>query len=756
MKQTNNLQSRIEPASNFVLGQTGLLPVGQTGPGIASNNYMTGYGGGRGGAGSGGMDALKMVRILLQRWITVVLVMIMSGLVGILYTQVATPVYKAKSEVEMSVRRPKVINNDAVFEDSNLTRDTDAIFNTRFAKFKSPAMEHLASNEYLKKYSQEVNSNGEPRIGRYTLASSIREVSWSKDQNANIVYVSCEGSDPKFAARLVNVLSHCAGLLMMQENQALSAEAVKWLISQVEEQRVSLEEVEGQLAEIRKELQLDSLEQRKAALGKSLISVSEEREVLISRLASRKTIYEFVLELKKSDQNLEMLPTGLPKEEQLQELIRGWRTADDQLLLMADRYTDIHPEYRKAAEKESRARARLEQFVELSSRAVENEIGLLEKQVTQMDQRIEAMKSEALELEERVLSGGQRLQRLERKRDAADNAYQGMLRRMEEARLSADENMAYTKVIREAAVPVRPVSPRKIRVLVAALFLGLLAGCGLAVLMELWMDKISSVNDLESLGLNVLGTIPSQNKVDSRGELATIGLRDNFNHLVEIFAGIHSLMTSDNFVEQTKVLLISSVMPGEGKTISSCNLAISSAFNGSRTLLIDGDLRRPQLANIFDIDEAHPSLFEWLSKGENTIEYGELVSSGVIGNLDIITSRPIREINPAELLGRGRLAELIEWASEHYDRIIIDSPPLGPVGDAQVLANLVDSVILVSRVGLTRRRALKFALSRFNEIGTPVFGCVANDVKHSLSGLFGGGEGYAYGYSGSYKSYGRD
>ena len=190
MNQKNNLGPRNEQASDSAVGQVGLLPLGQAESGIAPNNYTAGYGGGRGGSSSDRLDFLKVVRVLLRRWITVVLVMIMSGLVGILYTQVASPVYKAKAEVEMSVRRPRVINNDAVFEDSNLMRDTDAIFNTRFAKFKSPAMERLASNEYLKKYSQEVNSNGEPRIGRYTLASSIREVSWSKDQNANIVYGS--------------------------------------------------------------------------------------------------------------------------------------------------------------------------------------------------------------------------------------------------------------------------------------------------------------------------------------------------------------------------------------------------------------------------------------------------------------------------------------------------------------------------------------------------------------------------------------
>jgi capsular exopolysaccharide synthesis family protein len=719
-----------------------------------------GGGGGSGGVPSGGLNPVNLLRIVLRRWVTVVLLTIAGVLGGILYTQLVPPVYKAHAELEMSVRRPRVINNDAVFEDNSASRDTDAIFNTRFAKFRSPAMERLASDEYIKRYPDQMGKgsvNGST-VGRYTLAKWIRDdVNWSKVPDANIVRVSHESSDPEFSAQLVNVLTHCAGVLMMQENQALSDEAVKWLISQVEDQRASLEDVEKQLAAIREELQLDSLQQRKTALGQSLVSVSQEKEELISRLASRKTVYEFVAGLKDTDPNLEMLPTGLPKEEQLNELIRVWRSANDELLLVADRYTELHPEHRKAAEKEVRARSRLEQFIELSSRAVLNEIELLEKQEKQVDDRIEAMKSEALELEQKLMVGMQQLQRLERKRDAADNAYQNMLRRMEEARLSADENMAYTKVIRDATVPYIPIRPRKVRVLVLSIFLGMFAGSGLAILMAFWSDKIAEVNDLKMLGLNVLGTIPTQKKVDSRGELATIGLRDKFDHIVEIFSGINALICSDRYLEQSRMLLVCSVFPGEGKTVTACNLAISSALNGMRTLLIDGDLRRPQLVNIFNIPEEHPSLLEWLSNGEARLSHGQLISKDIIENLDVITSRPVKDVNPAELLGRGQLTELLIWAREHYERIIIDSPPLGPVGDALVLANHADSLIVISRIGKTRRRALKFALARFQELEVPVLGCIANDVPHSLSGLFGGAEGYGYGYgySGSYKAHWR-
>jgi len=729
----------------------------------AQNIYQGGGGRVAPAAGSGGSSAnrlapMNLLRIVLHRWLLVALFTVMGGLIGVLYVQMAVPVYEAEADLEMSVRRPKVINNEAIIEDSSGVRDEGVIFNTRFAKFKSPAMEQLATREYFKKYPAESSAGGRFEAGQETLASLIRDVYWRKDSRANIVHVSYASTDPVFAAQLVNVMTHCAGVLMMQENQALSDEAVKWLISQVEDQRELLEEVEKQLAAIRKDLQLDSLEQRKIALGQSLSAVSQEREALISTLASRKTVYDFVSGLKDTDPNLEVLPTGLPKGEELNELIQTWRTASDELLLVADRYKKIHPEYRAAEEKEARARARLNQFISLSSKAVLNEIKLLEKQVEQVDERIAAMKSESLELGTKLEVGMQRLQRLERKRDATDNAYQTMLRRMEEARLSADEDMAYTKVIRDASVPQFPVSPQKMKALATSVFLGLLAGGGLAIALAFAMDKIEAVNDLKALGLNILGSIPPQKNLGSREELSTIGLRDSFSHVVEIFAGINSLISSNKYIGQTKVILLNSAMPGEGKTISACNLAISSALNGARTLLVDGDLRRPQLANVFNIDEGHPSLLDWLSKGGRGLSHQQLVCKGVIENLDVISSRSLSRVNPAELLGRSHLSELLVWAREHYDRVIIDSPPIGPVGDAQVLANHADSVIMVSRIGKTRRRALKFALARFYEIDAHVLGCIANDVPHSLSGLFGGAEGYgyAYGYGKSYKSYGRD
>jgi capsular exopolysaccharide synthesis family protein len=697
----------------------------------------------------GSFSFMTLIRLAMPYWVTVVSFTILAGVAGIFYIQNTTPVYKAKAELEMSVRRAKVINSDAVFEDPNSVRDADVIYNTRFAKFRSPTMEGLAAEEYAKRFPDHKRTKSGLTINRITLAMCLRDVKWKKNPNANIVSVSYEATDPEFAARLVNVLSHCAGLLMMQENQAISDEAVKWLVIQEQEQRELLEEVEKELIALRQELQLDANEQRKAALVQALVTVSREREDLISQLSSRKTVYEFVSELKNSDPNLEMLPSGLPKEAELNELIRDWRAANNDLLQAADRYTELHPEYKKAAELEARSKGRLKQFIEISAKAVEKEIELFEKQLDHLNTRISEMKDEALELEQSLAVGLRQLQRLERRRDAADNSYQAMLVRKEEARLSADENMAFAKVIREALVPRVPISPRKGRVMMVSMILGVAGGLLLALGTSLWIDRISSIADLKAMGVDILATIPTQKRIGARADLATIGLRDKFSPIVEIFAGINGLISSGSFSAKNKVIVTASVGPGEGKTISACNLAISSAFNGQRTLLIDGDLRKPQLSTIFNIEEEQPSLLEWLAN-RGAMKHTALVSEQVIENLDVITSRPHREINPAELLGRESLVDLINWARKGYDRIIIDSPPLGPVGDVNMLANLADAVIIVTRIGKTKKRGLRFGLTRFSTIDVPVLGCIANDVPKTLVGMFRGAEGYGAGYSSTY------
>ena len=724
------------------------MDVGNTNRGAVNNMSEPSVAGG----GASFFSPINLLRIVLRRWLAVGLCAVLGILASLFVFQRSEPLYHASAQLEMYVSQPRVVSIDESFgENSGAGANSeDVIFNTRFAKFKSPAMEKLASREYLGRYpNQSFSENGEA-IDEDALAYWIRRVSWYKDPNSNIVHVSFDHTDPEFAARLVNVLVDCSGKLMMQENQELIEIAVEWADIQAEEQQDNILEIDRKIANIRQDLKLDLMQQRKEALTQSMSVLAAEKEALASRLKSRRMMHGYITGLKGADADLETLPPGLPREEELNSLINAWRSANGERLRVASRYTEIHPAYRSATEGVERARDELNQFIDRLGQAVSNETVLIQKQIVLADDTLEEKEAQSQELEQKLSEGMQQLLALQGSREAAVNVHESTLRSREAARLAADENMAFTKVIREAEVPRYHEGTSIVQALAGGVVGGAAVGCALVIALAFFAGRIISVSDLRDMGLRMLGVVPAQKKAYSRGELATMGIQDKFSPMVEVFSGINSMLSSDRFSGETQVVLVNSSMPGEGKTIVACNLAITAMRNGARTLLIDADLRKPQLVNVLALDGTHHSLLDWLVDESSEMSCADLVSRNVIEGLDMITSRPSSEINPGDLLGRGRLKELIEWARNHYDRIIIDSSPLGPVGDAQVLSNYVDCVILVSRIGITRKRALRFALAQLRQIDANILGCIANDVPNSLEGLFGGAEGYGYGHQYKY------
>ncbi|MDZ8117763.1 polysaccharide biosynthesis tyrosine autokinase [Pontiella agarivorans] len=701
--------------------------------------------------GSGGLKPMRLLFMVLRRWYVPVIFGVLGILVGIIRAIFAVPVYQAKAEIEMSIQRPQFIQTEVNLEEGGGTLSEDVIFNTRFAKFGSPAMEEIASEVYFSKYSKEEYLQRTAWSGVQDLAYWVRQVGWYKQGNANIVHVSFRCPDPEFAAQLVNVMIESAGLLMERDNKELSDGAVKWLVDQTEVLRKELEGVELELADKRQAFQITTLEQRRESLGAILADLEAQKAGLENQLALRQTEYNYLSEWEESGRSIETLPTGLPKEQQLYELLGTWQTALDEFQRVSEKYTQKHPRYQEAKRAEERALARLDQFIEVSWKAIQNELTLLKTKIGQMQGRVVKIETELRDLDKKIADGKRKLLKLERKRDTAEASYRSVLQRTENTRLAAEQDTAFVKVLREAAVPRIPIAPDKKKIVIITVFLFGVLGAGLAVAMEFLMNRVGSVTDLKDLGLHVLGILPRESKYMTRADIAKSGIVDSFGAMVEVFVGINGYILSEKFKEQSEVLMVSSAGPGEGKTISSCNLAISLARNGLKTLLIDADLRRPQVGNIFEIPSEHPSLLEWLSSRHEGMEHRQLVSHNMIENLDVITSRPLKNVNPAEMLGRKELAELVEWARSEYDRVIIDTPPIGPVGDGVVLASYVDSVIVVSRVGKTNMRSLKSMLSRLLEVDVLILGCIANDVPYSLAGKFSGAEGYGYGHS--YKSY---
>jgi capsular exopolysaccharide synthesis family protein len=322
---------------------------------------------------------------------------------------------------------------------------------------------------------------------------------------------------------------------------------------------------------------------------------------------------------------------------------------------------------------------------------------------------------------------------LERTRDASDTAYRGILGRIQEARMAADENTATVKIVERPSLPEKPIKPKPMRIMALAILLGLAGGLGLALVTDTLENHITGPQDLEAgMGIKVLAMVPHVAR-GLRRDIATASLHQRFSEITESFAGLRVMLDSTQYKDLSKVVLVASSVPEEGKTITSCNLAIASAKNGQRVLLIDFDLRRPRLVGIFPMPPGGQGLLDYLSSPDTNDSPAVLAYATECPNLTVIASRPVKGASPAELVGSRKVTDLLTWARTNFDRVILDAPPLGLVSDALVLSGLSDCVLVMARPEISRKRATFHTIHRFREAGVRLISAVINDVDFSKS-----------------------
>jgi capsular exopolysaccharide synthesis family protein len=191
---------------------------------------------------------------------------------------------------------------------------------------------------------------------------------------------------------------------------------------------------------------------------------------------------------------------------------------------------------------------------------------------------------------------------------------------------------------------------------------------------------------------------------------------------------------------ESNIILVSSPGPGEGKTTTIANLAITYANLGKKTLLIDSDLRKPVLHNVFKIDKS-PGLTSCLI-GDNS--YKKIINKTDVENLDIVTSGVIPP-NPSELLDSSNMINFIDNIRKDYEIVLFDSPPLIAVTDASVIFKHVDQFCLVVRAGVTQKGALERVVSLTAQAGIKITGVIMNAITQEHS--------YGYGYYYNYYQY---
>ena len=305
------------------------------------------------------------------------------------------------------------------------------------------------------------------------------------------------------------------------------------------------------------------------------------------------------------------------------------------------------------------------------------------------------------------------------------------------------------ELVSEAAVPTAPASPRKGRLLGVTFGLSLVLGVVLACLIDRMSDGISTPEALEAeLGLVPLGLVPSV-RARARGESPRGRGASDFISALSRLRGALQVLDPQT---RPRVVMVTSALPQEGKTILAAGLARNAARAGWRVCLVDCDLRNPTVASEFGI-APEPGLAQVLTGA--SIGGDSPVLRRVANGLDVMPSG-LAELDPQELLASRRLTQILQMARERYDLVIVDAPPVLAATDALILARCVDTTLLAVHWERTPRAAARDALRLLQDVGAPVLGTVLTQVHlRRLARLSTGGLAYMYRrYQGYYRPVG--
>ena len=300
-------------------------------------------------------------------------------------------------------------------------------------------------------------------------------------------------------------------------------------------------------------------------------------------------------------------------------------------------------------------------------------------------------------------------------------------------------------IVDYALTPDSPVGPDRARTVLAAFFLSIGAGLGLALLLEYLDDTVHSTEEVERvLHLPALAVIPSvgaavrrraipgmtalQKQNGSNGDNAELLINvDGRSPLAEAYRHLRTSVLLSTAGGAPKSLLVTSSLPGEGKTTTAVNTAISLVQTGASVVIIDADMRRPRLQTIFEMHEQE-GLSSILSSDTTEAEMLELVKTDEATGLNVLTSGPIPP-NPAELVGSDQMRRLMTALQSRYNYVVVDSPPISSFTDGVLIATMVDGVLLVVHGGKSSRHIVRRSKQLLSDVGSKVFGVVLNNVN---------------------------
>ncbi|MDH6098929.1 polysaccharide biosynthesis tyrosine autokinase [Anabaenopsis sp. FSS-46] len=586
------------------------------------------------------------------------------------------------------------------------------------------------------------NEDGEP-LG---ISGFLGNLKVQSIRGTDIMQLSYRDTSPDQARAIVNQLMYAYLDNNVLTNRSQATAARKFLMEELPKVEAQVASAELALRLFKEKYEIVALEEEAKQGVERLYEISNQITLLRARLAdanSRSGALQNQLAL--STQQAVSL-SSLSQSRAVQQVLSEYQKIQDQLAVERSRLTDQHPTVVNLLEKEQALRAQLEGRVSqtlgssqpiaeqdlqmgqlkqtLTANLVQVEVERLglENQVNVLNQ---AFSADEARLRNLPKLEQQQLQ-LQRRLQVSRGIYEQMLTRLQEVQVVENQNVGNARIVSEALLPDKFVSPRIQLNLALGGFLGIALALGSALFLDAIDKSVKTAEEAERLfGYPLLGAIPQLDRQEGTTELP---LLDNpysgVNSAFEMLQINLGFTLSD---KQLKVIVVSSCLPSEGKSFIAANLALASAQMGRRVLLIDADMRRPRQHEV------------WKKRnlmGLSDILAGQAYfaqsSQEISVNMHLLTTGTIPP-NPAALLDSRRMEELVKQASQDYDCVIIDTPPLRFIADATIIGKIADGILLVSRPGVVDSDAIRTTKALLVNSQLPVLGMVVNCISSNSS-----------------------
>lgn len=669
--------------------------------------------------------------------------------VGAALTLLMTPIYTAKATLQIDREAARVFNSEEVMPSESLIQGEE-FFQTQYGLLRSRTLaERVIESLGLASSDQALAAIGieaPPSTGTAAsqaarrraaaLAALQANLSVAPVRGSRLVAVGYDNPDPVVAARIANGFAENFIQANLDRKFESSKYAREFLEERIAQTKDRLEAAERQLVAYAANQQIVSITEPGeggADSGPTQSLTSSNLVALNSALGEARAARVAAEERWRSARTsaLMTLPEVL-QNPSIQRLTEQRAVLDAEYQQKLSVYQADYPEMVRLRAQIEEAEGQIQTIADNIRSSIRSQYEIAVNQERSLQTQVTGLTGDVLDLRDRSIQ----YNILQRELDTTRTLYEGLLQRYKEVGVTGGVSTNNISIVDNATPPSKPSKPDLLVNILMAALLGLGLGLVAALVVEALDETIATPDDAESkLGIPVLGVVPLLEKGQTTAE-ALADLRSGFS---EAYYSLRTALQFSTPDGAPRSMLVTSARPAEGKSTTAYAIAVNLARIGKRVLLVDGDLRNPSMHRVVGVENDH-GMSNLLS---GSADLGSLIQRTRQENLFFISCGPLPP-NPAELWGGDRVGQFLAQASDNFDHVIVDGPPVLGFADSPLLAAVVGGVVFVVESRGTRRGQARGALRRLSVGRTHLLGAVLS--KFNAKSTSYGGYDYAYDY----------